>query len=706
MTNHPNEIPGSDTPLDSWKEIAAYLQRDVSTAIRWEKSEELPVHRHQHSSRASVYAFTSELDAWKAVRKPKAEEAHSSPPVWKRPVPLLAASLALFAALAVVGMWRTLDPIVRAGRPGEMRGIELRQVWAGKGADDRGAPSPDGRHLLFVDWDTGDLAVRDLGTGENRRLTHKPDGWDTDGYAYLAIFSPDGTQVAYNWNRSGEADKEFYSDLRILPFPDSGDPSEPRTLLTMRDQVNLADWSSDGRYILVRVSREDKTNQIAMVSTSDGSLKVLKTVTWENPNPLFSPDGKFIAYDLPTEQDRQQRDIYLLATDGSRETVLVEHPADEFLLGWSGNGDRIFFSSDRTGATSVFSVAVAGGKRAGKPRLVKRGVGAMKPLGMTDDGTLFYRLPGGMQDVHIAEVDPASGELRSRPERLQSRHEGENSNPAWSPDGKQLAYLSLRGGAVRSQFSEAAVLVIRSLESGEEQELSRETTGLWMYLEYSRLLWSPDGRSIVTLATDKKGRGGLYRIDVSSGESRLVRPKGEGDVVAHPIGWADERTLIFRRNYKSEKDREFYRGLTARDMETGQERELYRHERIIRAAVSPDGTQVAFNRAQELMVVPVAGGEARSLYRVEGKEARPDCIAWTPDSSHILFCKQFSDQPRDQVWMIPAEGGTPVKTELRGEKIRHISFHPDGGEVVYIAGKRKPEIWAMENFLSQQRAEN
>ncbi len=146
-----------------------------------------------------------------------------------------------------------------------------------------------------------------------------------------------------------------------------------------------------------------------MVSTSDGALKVLKTVTWENPNPLFSPDGKFIAYDLPTEQDRQQRDIYLLATDGSRETALVEHPANEFLLGWSGNGDRIFFSSDRTGATSVFSVAVARGKRAGEPRLVKRGVGAMKPLGMTADGTLLYGLPGGMQDVHIAEVDPASG---------------------------------------------------------------------------------------------------------------------------------------------------------------------------------------------------------------------------------------------------------------------------------------------------------
>jgi len=160
-----------ETPLQGWKEIATYLDRDARTARRWKLHAALPVRRHG-SERGSVYVYPSELDAWRAVRKPEAEEARSPRPVWKRPVPVLAASLALCAALAVVWMWRTLDPIARAGSPGEMAGIELRQVWAGKGADDRGAPSPDGRHLIFVDWDTGDLAVRDLGTGESRRLTH------------------------------------------------------------------------------------------------------------------------------------------------------------------------------------------------------------------------------------------------------------------------------------------------------------------------------------------------------------------------------------------------------------------------------------------------------------------------------------------------------------------------------------------------------
>jgi len=50
--------------LDSWKEIAAYLKRDERTVRRWEELESLPVHRHQHKSRAAIFAYKSELDAW------------------------------------------------------------------------------------------------------------------------------------------------------------------------------------------------------------------------------------------------------------------------------------------------------------------------------------------------------------------------------------------------------------------------------------------------------------------------------------------------------------------------------------------------------------------------------------------------------------------------------------------------------------------
>jgi tetratricopeptide (TPR) repeat protein len=55
--------------LDSWKEIAAYLQRDVTTVRRWEKREGLPVHRHRHAALGSVYAFTNEIDSWQRGRE-------------------------------------------------------------------------------------------------------------------------------------------------------------------------------------------------------------------------------------------------------------------------------------------------------------------------------------------------------------------------------------------------------------------------------------------------------------------------------------------------------------------------------------------------------------------------------------------------------------------------------------------------------------
>jgi hypothetical protein len=64
----------SEKRLDSWKEIAAYLGRDVTTAQRWEKREGMPVHRHVHDKRGSVYALAAELDVWRQSRKLRLEE--------------------------------------------------------------------------------------------------------------------------------------------------------------------------------------------------------------------------------------------------------------------------------------------------------------------------------------------------------------------------------------------------------------------------------------------------------------------------------------------------------------------------------------------------------------------------------------------------------------------------------------------------------
>src|SRR5271155_6100271 len=65
----PQSASSPEDRLDSWKEIAAYLNRDVTTVQRWEKREGMPVHRHQHDRIGSVYASRAELDGWMRSRK-------------------------------------------------------------------------------------------------------------------------------------------------------------------------------------------------------------------------------------------------------------------------------------------------------------------------------------------------------------------------------------------------------------------------------------------------------------------------------------------------------------------------------------------------------------------------------------------------------------------------------------------------------------
>lgn len=67
----PEGSPLPDKKLDSWKEIADYLGREVRTVQRWEKTENLPVHRHEHQKKSTVYAYAGELDDWRRKRQPK-----------------------------------------------------------------------------------------------------------------------------------------------------------------------------------------------------------------------------------------------------------------------------------------------------------------------------------------------------------------------------------------------------------------------------------------------------------------------------------------------------------------------------------------------------------------------------------------------------------------------------------------------------------
>ncbi len=98
-----------DNRLESWKEIAAYLNREVRTVQLWEKSEGLPIHRLQHSRQGSVYAFKAELDAWQNARKssplPAEKPATSSRIIWAA-----AAAILLVVSIGAFVFWKSRAP--------------------------------------------------------------------------------------------------------------------------------------------------------------------------------------------------------------------------------------------------------------------------------------------------------------------------------------------------------------------------------------------------------------------------------------------------------------------------------------------------------------------------------------------------------------------------------------------------------------------
>jgi pentatricopeptide repeat protein len=108
--------PAAAERLDSWKEIAAYLKRDESTVRRWE-AEGLPVHRHPHRKKATVYAYKSELDAWRhsgstgvESRATTAPQAVTSTRRRKAAIVAIGVAVTLIAALALRGpLFRLLD---------------------------------------------------------------------------------------------------------------------------------------------------------------------------------------------------------------------------------------------------------------------------------------------------------------------------------------------------------------------------------------------------------------------------------------------------------------------------------------------------------------------------------------------------------------------------------------------------------------------
>ena len=471
-----------------------------------------------------------------------------------------------------------------------------------------------------------------------------------------------------------------------------------------------------------------------LVSVADSSVRVLRTHS-EPSRMTFSPDGQWIVYDFAPEEESPERDIYLLPTDGSGGFPLVEHPANDIVLGWAPDGKSVLFASDRADTYGAWVIQVVDGQPRGAPELVKPDIApvAVHWLGLTRDGSYYDSQSARVSDVYTATLDPATGAFQP-PQKLVS-DVGLDTSPDWSPDGRYLAYASDSGSELYSP-----VLGIRSVRTGEERRLRLGITQVHAF----QLHWSPDGRSLLAQGRLSRptlpGVQAFYRIDAHTGEITpiLIRslglPSNNPEVTQGQMEWpvwsSDGKAIFYRR---SDTPPYGEQSLVVRDLETGRERELYRgnprpageneqsmvpaqptemdHIGYVGAsnlAVSPDGQQLAFvwstPTSQALKVIPTtAGGETRELLRVQSPE-RLFQPAWMPDGGHLLFGKGRIEgqESRLELWRISAEGGEPqyLGLAMEGLLLYGLSIHPDGQRIAFTAGRNLgSQTWVTKNLL-------
>ena len=249
--------PNREDRLDSWKKIASYLKRDVSTVQRWERREGLPVHRHLHDKQGSVFAFRTELDVWwegRRSRLTQADAAESAPAL--EPV-IPAAEVPLVSRLpgSASAIRRLLFGLAAAAAAGVLAWVitHYEPPWRNPldearftrladfpGFEQAAAISRDGRLIAFLGERDGhtDAWVTTLGTGLYRNLTRGQALELVNPSVRMLGFAPDSSRVSI-WTRG--ADGSQPDDVNIIAVPANGGKAE-----AYLPGVAEFDWSHSG----------------------------------------------------------------------------------------------------------------------------------------------------------------------------------------------------------------------------------------------------------------------------------------------------------------------------------------------------------------------------------------------------------------------------------------------------------------------------
>ena len=674
--------------LDSWKEIAAYLKRDVTTVRRWEKREGLPVHRHLHDQRDSVYAYRIEVDQWSqargnhVIRAPSIEKvppSHSVPRLnlsrrdrfaWALVVILLVAAVSSTAAL-----------VVRRGRPDARERAPLSFAeFPPEGASfGTMALSPDGRQLAFTATSNGGkpmLWLRPLQSLTRRALP------GTDGAAF-PFWAPDGQAIG------------FFANGALKRISLAG--GLPQLLCEAPDGRG-GSWNAEGT-IIFSPSRE---SGVARVPAAGGLAASVTSVDRPHERghlwPRFLPDGRHFLY-LADSSEREHHNLFVGSLDTSDRTHLFGLASSNAI--YSGEG-HLLFARDRQLMAQPFDprrLVLTGDPIVLATEVLQRwNLDHNTDFTVSDNGILIYRSLRGL-DTQLV--------WRGRVEHQSALVEQSStySEPTLSPDGKRVAvavfdpHPSERFGFGLERVT--ADIWIMDAASGAAFRFTFDPSA-----DFAPV-WSPDGNRIV-FASNRRGTLDLYqkRADGVDGEELLL----ESASAKVPTAWSrDGRYVVYSAFTKETREDLWLLPMIGERRPTPLMRTNASEEQ---ATVSPDGRWFAYTSNEsgnsEVYVQGFPSPAGKGKWQIStggGGDAR-----WSGDGRELFYLAQ-----NRTLMAVPIKAGVDFEhgtasplfdtgmDEHWGEARNHYDVSRDGRQFLFmtpVADDRASPFTVVVNWAS------
>jgi Tol biopolymer transport system component len=663
--------------LDSWKEIAAYLRRDVTTVQRWEKREGMPVHRHRHDKLGSVYAFRAELDEWARRRRiavdgpddaepaalggdagrPGARTGSSTGATGRNRL-ILTSGVAAVLALAVALVWwrRSSDAV------NPLENARFTKLTDFDGIEQAAAISGDGRFAAFQSDRDGrmDVWMTQIGTGQFVNLTRGAVSDLVNPSVRVLGFSPDGALVTFWARGAGGAGR---SDIGVWAVPLLGGPPRPY----LEDAAEYA-FSPDGARLVYHSAGPGDPLFLRDSGSPGPAREIFSAPAGQHGHfPLWSSDRSSLYLVLGTPPDRM--DVWRLrVTGGAPERVTfhngtVSHPVlvDASTL--------LYLATEPDGSGPfIFGLRLGGGT----PRRVSAGVETYASLAASADGRRLVATATSPKRT-LWRVPVADGRADAAAARRVPLTSSDGSSPRLGPG--YLLYVS----------TTAARDGVWKLEGGAAAEIWSAPS--------SRVLGAPairrDGRRLA-LAVREKGKTSLYVLNPDGTDVRAV---GTGlEPQGGPAWTADGQSLVVAavtdgvpRLYRVAPD-------------GGDPVPLVR-EHAQDPACSPADGLVTYTGPDVGTAIPV-----RAIRTDGGAPAFP-AITLPRGSRHVVFTRDGRslvvlrrERDGNDLWLVDvATGGERRITSLPPDfTVRDFDLSPDGTELVLERAQQQADVVLIE----------